>query len=933
MTTKQYLRFSPGEIFGIVASSTANIIPLKYNLQDQKDNFFAVPACENVYVWNLRTREKNLVLNGEKSVVTCLVADSDHKNIAVGYFDGMVRIFNVQDGSCLVSFIGHKTAVSCLTYEDGSSNLASGGKDSEIVVWNVTDEAGLFRLKGHKGPISKCLFYQSKNCLISSSKDTYIKFWDLDTQHCFYTLVDSQYEILDIALIKGSKLITGLNSPQIKFWDIFADENDSIDSPLLKKQKIDTEKQNLDGLFEDDDEENVSTKFKAISLGELINMENKTCSIVVDPNERVMGIHGGTKFLRLYKILKEDEIKKRRKKAKAKRKKGIDEDNIDEILQNIGDEFQKLNPIHLTSKVDSFSISVNVSDIAKITVLLKNNTIVQYELDIKLKRNDAKICQSISIPGHRSFVRTLNCSTDSYSILSACDEFTKIWRSVKEEQKCATTLPCKAALCSVFVPGDKHCIIGTKNGELNIFDIDKQDLLNSIDGHDGFVKCICLSPGQAGVTSGGSDKEVKFWDFELVRGEQSETMKKLSLTLRRRLQMPEEVLCLKYSPDGKRLAIALLDSTVQVLFADSLKLAFSLYGHEFPVTCLDISYDSTLIITGSNDRTIRIWSMEFGSCNKRLKIANEKDLPNEKGITCLQFLPKSHLFFSGSKDHVVRQWDADNFQKINTLRGHQNEITAMTVSPNGTLVITASKDRSIRTWEKTREPLVLQEEQENEAEEREKVTEDLPPVPGEVNKEVALPGLKTPQTIQTVDQIIEALELYKTEVKLLEEYKLSCEKTDTKLPPLPVHPLFTAYQADSPIEYMRKVVLRIKPSELEGALVYLPFNYVLDFLKVMSEFAELGWETEFNEKCATFLIKIHLGGLLTAHNIRPVLMKLREKLFQQMYHIRDMVGFTKVVTNLHQRTIESREEISIFTDLMKKRKKKKKIQMPISSFV
>lgn len=69
-----------------------------------------------------------MILNGEKSTVTCLVADSNHRNIAAGYADGTIQIFDLRTGSSVVSFIGHKTAVSCLTYEEGGSYLASGGK-------------------------------------------------------------------------------------------------------------------------------------------------------------------------------------------------------------------------------------------------------------------------------------------------------------------------------------------------------------------------------------------------------------------------------------------------------------------------------------------------------------------------------------------------------------------------------------------------------------------------------------------------------------------------------------------------------------------------------------------------------------------------------------------------------------------------------------
>lgn len=59
MTTKQYLRFVPSSVFGVVASSTAKILHLDRN---NKCNSVAVPACENVIIWNLQTKEKVIFL-------------------------------------------------------------------------------------------------------------------------------------------------------------------------------------------------------------------------------------------------------------------------------------------------------------------------------------------------------------------------------------------------------------------------------------------------------------------------------------------------------------------------------------------------------------------------------------------------------------------------------------------------------------------------------------------------------------------------------------------------------------------------------------------------------------------------------------------------------------------------------------------------------
>ena len=44
--------------------------------------------------------------------------------------------------------------------------------------------------------------------------------------------------------------------------------------------------------------------------------------------------------------------------------------------------------------------------------------------------------------------------------------------------------------------------------------------------------------------------------------------------------MTDDVLALKYSPNGRFLAVALLDSTVKVFYADTLKFFLSLYGHK-----------------------------------------------------------------------------------------------------------------------------------------------------------------------------------------------------------------------------------------------------------------------------------------------------------------------------------------------------------------
>lgn len=97
----------------------------------------------------------------------------------------------------------------------------------------------------------------------------------------------------------------------------------------------------------------------------------------------------------------------------------------------------------------------------------------------------------------------------------------------------------------------------------------------------------------------------------------------------------------------------------------------SLYGHKLPVLCMDISSDSTLIATGSSDRNIKIWGLDFGDCHKSI-------FAHDDSVTGLSFVPGTHYIFTCGKDGKVKQWDADIYQKIVTLQVIYNKLPSFT---------------------------------------------------------------------------------------------------------------------------------------------------------------------------------------------------------------------------------------------------------------
>jgi U3 small nucleolar RNA-associated protein 12 len=70
------------------------------------------------------------------------------------------------------------------------------------------------------------------------------------------------------------------------------------------------------------------------------------------------------------------------------------------------------------------------------------------------------------------------------------------------------------------------------------------------------------------------------WDFELVNDAENKGNKRLTINSSQTVEMSAEVLCAKFSRDGKYVAVSLLDSTVKIFFTDSMKFYLSLFGHK-----------------------------------------------------------------------------------------------------------------------------------------------------------------------------------------------------------------------------------------------------------------------------------------------------------------------------------------------------------------
>ena len=68
------------------------------------------------------------------------------------------------------------------------------------------------------------------------------------------------------------------------------------------------------------------------------------------------------------------------------------------------------------------------------------------------------------------------------------------------------------------------------------------------------------------------------------------------------------------------------------------------------------------------------------------------------GVTGVAFTPDGARVVSGSMDRTLRLWDVATGQLRHCFDGHTDVVTSVAVSPDGRLAVSGSADRTVRLW-------------------------------------------------------------------------------------------------------------------------------------------------------------------------------------------------------------------------------------------
>lgn len=200
-------------------------------------------------------------------------------------------------------------------------------------------------------------------------------------------------------------------------------------------------------------------------------------------------------------------------------------------------------------------------------------------------------------------------------------------------------------------------------------------------GHEREVLCCKFSPDGKHLATAGYDRGILLWDVynncnntAVLKGHKN------------------AVLELHWSTDGTKMYTCSADKTLSCFDVETNKRIRKFIGHNsFVNSCFPARRGLDLIVSGGDDNFTRVWDVR-----EKLPVHN---LESKYQVTSVTFNDTADKVFAAGLDNQIKLWDLRKEDVEYVLYGHTDTITGMALSPEGSYLLSNSMDQSVRCWD------------------------------------------------------------------------------------------------------------------------------------------------------------------------------------------------------------------------------------------
>ncbi|XP_064615207.1 autophagy-related protein 16-1-like [Liolophura sinensis] len=196
------------------------------------------------------------------------------------------------------------------------------------------------------------------------------------------------------------------------------------------------------------------------------------------------------------------------------------------------------------------------------------------------------------------------------------------------------------------------------------------------DAHEGEVNAVKWSPSGRIFATGGADRKLKLWDIQNGICENKGML----------MGSNAGITALEFDYEEHYILGSSNDFASRVWSIVDQRLRHTLTGHSGKVLAAKFLGDSTKVVSGSHDRTLKIWDLHSKACVKTIFA----------GSSCNDLVTiDSTSVISGHFDRRIRFWDPRVETSSNEL-SLQGRVTSLDLTPDKLSLLSCTRDDTIK---------------------------------------------------------------------------------------------------------------------------------------------------------------------------------------------------------------------------------------------